>query len=115
VVGFKLANKIPANGPPIANLTGAQSFVLGYRASSTRATQQSGVEGWARLLRRLCTGFLESLPKLTLDFGGRVDVDAEPSRSTQTHISLLASDSPGHLFSDQKTVIEVAQASSGAD
>jgi hypothetical protein len=105
VVGFNVANKIPANGPPLANLTGAQSFVFGLPSFFHQGYNNPAWQGWAHYFGAFVQDSWRVSPKLTLDFGGRLDVDAEPS---PLHTNTYFSPRFGFAwtpFSDQKTVI----------
>ncbi len=70
---------IPDNGPTLASLTGAQAFVFGLPNFVHSGFNNPKWQGWAHYFGAFAQDTWKVSPKLTLDFGGRVDSDAEPS------------------------------------
>src|SRR5215510_8823645 len=70
---------IPDNGPTSAMLTGAQSFTLGLTSFVHSGFNNPKWQGWAHYFGAFAQDTWKVSPKLTLDFGGRIDSDAEPS------------------------------------
>jgi hypothetical protein len=79
VVGFNRSRGIPDNGPVLANLTGAQSFVFGQSSFVHSGFNNPAWQGWAHYFGAFAQDTWKVSPKLTLDFGGRIDSDGEPS------------------------------------
>src|SRR5215813_12297920 len=78
VAVYNLTHGIPQNGPPAANLTGAQSFVFGLPSFFHQGFNNPKWEGWAHYFGSFAQDTWKVSPKLTLDVGARVDFDAEP-------------------------------------
>src|SRR5262249_21360670 len=79
VAVYNLTHGIRQNGPPAANLTGAQSFVFGLPSFFHQGFNNPKWEGWAHYFGAFAQDSWKISPKLTLDFGGRVDLDNEPA------------------------------------
>jgi hypothetical protein len=78
VAGFNIMHGIPQNGPPLANLTGAESFVFGLPNFYHQGYNNPKWHGWAHYVGSFAQDTWKISPKLTLDFGARLDFDAEP-------------------------------------
>jgi hypothetical protein len=78
VAGFNLANGIPATGPTAARLNGPQAFISGLPSFVHSGFNNPAWEGWAHYFGAFAQDTWKVSSKLTLDFGGRVDFDAEP-------------------------------------
>src|SRR5499426_3055789 len=70
---------IPDNGPLLANLTGPQAFVAGQPTFVHSGFNNPKWQGWAHYFGAFAQDTWKVSPKLTLDFGGRIDSDGEPS------------------------------------
>src|SRR5215468_9110290 len=70
---------IPDNGPVLANLTGAQAFVAGQPTFVHSGFNNPKWQGWAHYFGAFAQDTWKVSSKLTVDFGGRVDSDGEPS------------------------------------
>ncbi|HEV8484086.1 MAG TPA: TonB-dependent receptor [Blastocatellia bacterium] len=95
----------PATGPTSANLTGAQSFVFGLPSFLHQGFNNPAWHGWAHYFGGFAQDSWKVSPRFTLDFGGRFDVDAEPS---PLHRHSYFSPRLGFAWTpwgDQKTVI----------
>jgi hypothetical protein len=69
---------MPATGPPLASLTGAQSFVFGLPNFFHQGFNNPSWHGWAHYFGSFAQDTWKVSPRLTLDFGARLDFDAEP-------------------------------------
>jgi carboxypeptidase family protein len=78
VAGFNIAHGIPTNGPPAANLTGAQSFHFGFPSFFHQGFNNPRWSGWAHYFGAFAQDSWKVTHNLTLDYGFRVDVDGEP-------------------------------------
>jgi len=88
VATYNLTHGLPQNGPTAANLSGAQSFVFGLTRSIHSGFNNPKWQGWAHYFGSFAQDSWKISPKFTLDFGGRVDVDAEaPPLSRHTYFS----------------------------
>jgi hypothetical protein len=69
---------IGATGPALASLTGAQSFVFGLPSFFHQGFNNPKWHGWAHYFGSFAQDTWKVSPRLTLDFGARLDFDAEP-------------------------------------
>src|SRR5215467_8839429 len=78
VTKFNTDNRLPVTGPTAASLSGAQAFVFGLPTFTHNGFNNPAWQGWAHYFGAFAQDTWKVSPKLTLDFGGRVDFDAEP-------------------------------------
>src|SRR5262245_24320372 len=78
VIAFNTSRGIAPNGPPLASLTGAQAFTFGLPSFVHSGFNNPKWQGWAHYFGAFAQDSWKVSSKLTLDFGGRVDLDAEP-------------------------------------
>ncbi len=105
VATFNLTHGLPQNGPTAANLSGAQSFVFQLPSFLHQGFNNPKWQGWAHYFGAFAQDSWKISPRLTLDFGGRFDVDGEPA---PLHRNIYLSPRLGFAWtpwSDQKTVI----------
>jgi hypothetical protein len=78
VAAFNVPRGIPATGPTAARLNGAQAFVSGLPSFVHSGFNNPAWQGWAHYFGAFAQDTWKISPKLTVDFGGRVDSDGEP-------------------------------------
>src|SRR5262249_18140204 len=105
LVAFNLAHGFPATGPPTTNLSGPEAFVLGIPDFYHGGFGNFIWHGWAHYFGAFAQDSWKVSPRFTVDFGGRFDLDGEP-----TPLGRHAYFSPRLGFAwdprgDQKTVI----------
>lgn len=104
LVGFNLAHGFPATGPPITNLSGPEAFDFGIPDFYHGGFGNFAWQGWAHYFGSFAQDSWKVSPRLTIDIGGRLDLDHEPSIGNHFYFSPrlgFAWDPWG----DQKTVI----------
>jgi len=79
LVPFNLAHGFPATGPPVTNLSGPEAFVLGIPDFYHGGFGNFAWHGWAHYFGSFAQDSWKISPRFTVDFGGRFDLDAEPS------------------------------------
>jgi Carboxypeptidase regulatory-like domain len=79
LVPFNLAHGFPATGPPVTNLSGPEAFVLGIPDFYHGGFGNFAWQGWAHYFGTFAQDSWKVSSKLTLDIGGRFDLDGEPS------------------------------------
>jgi hypothetical protein len=78
LVGFNLAHGFPATGPPATNLSGPEAFDFGIPDFYHGGFGNFAWKGWAHYFGSFVQDSWKVSPRLTLDIGGRFDVDGEP-------------------------------------
>jgi hypothetical protein len=81
LVAYNIAQGYPAGGPPSTNLTAAQSFLAGTPITLLQADSRSNAAwaDWAHSLGIYAQDSWRVSPKLTLNYGARLDYDHEPT------------------------------------
>jgi len=105
LAGFNLANGLPATGNPATNLSALQAFDLGLPVAFRQGFGNPQWAGWGHVLGGYAQDSWKVTRTFSIDFGGRVDYDAEASpvpHHTFFSPRLGFAWSPG---GDQKTVI----------
>jgi hypothetical protein len=87
LVGFNLTHGYPATGPPVTNLSGPETFVFGIPDFYHGGFGNFAWHGWAHYFGSFAQDSWKVSPKLTVDFGGRFDLDGEPSIGTKFYFS----------------------------
>lgn len=105
VVTYNLTHGIARNGPTAAMLSGAQSFVFGLTRSIHSGFNNPVWHGRANYFGTFAQDSWKVSPRLTLDFGGRFDVDAEPPPLQHHSYFSPRLGFAWTPFGDQKTVI----------
>jgi Carboxypeptidase regulatory-like domain/TonB-dependent Receptor Plug Domain len=103
--GFNIVNGIPVNGPTLGNFSALQSFNLNLPFLFRQGFGNPEWQDWAHYLGVFAQDSWKLHPRLTLDYGVRMDYDVEPAPlQKNAYLSPrlgLAWDPMG----DQKTVI----------
>ena len=105
LVNFNVAQGLPPTGDPATHLTALQTFDLGMPLAYLQGFGKPEVTGWEHYFAGYAQDSWRITRNLTLDFGGRLDVDAPSSpmpRNTYFSPRLGFAWNPG---GDQKTVI----------
>jgi hypothetical protein len=79
LVGFNLAQGLPATGPATTNLSAPQSFVFGLPTDQLAGFNNPVWTGWGHYFGSYFQDTWKLSPRLTMNAGGRLDVDGEPS------------------------------------
>ena len=103
--GFNLAQGLPANGPPAANLTALQSFSLGLPYLFRQAFNKAEWTGWTHFVGSFVQDSWKVAPRLTIDAGLRFDFDKEPSPLGTYKTLAPRFGFAWDVFGDRKTVV----------
>jgi len=79
LVGFNLANGLPALGPQTTNLSGAQSFAFGLPVDVVAGFNNPIWHGWGHYFGSYLQDSWKVSSRFTLNGGVRLDADGEPS------------------------------------
>ena len=104
-VGYNLTHGIPQNGPTLASLSGAESFTLGLPVLYHGGFNNPKWHGWAHYFGSFAQDTWKVTPRLTVDFGGRLDLDAEPPPLSKKFYVSPRLGFAWDPWGDQKTVI----------
>ena len=104
LVNFNLAHGLPATGTPATNLTALQAFDVGMPVAYRQGFGNPQVSSWEHYLGAYAQDSWKVSRSLSIDFGGRLDVNAPASPAP---LNLHFSPRLGFAWSpgDQKTVI----------
>jgi hypothetical protein len=105
VATYNLTHGLPQNGPTLANLSGAESFTLGLPILYHGGFNNPKWHGWANYFGSFAQDTWKVSPRLTIDFGGRLDLDAEPPPLTHKFYFSPRLGFAWDPWGDQKTVI----------
>ncbi len=79
LVGFNLANGLPATGPQTTNLSAGQSFAFGLPVDVVAGFNNPVWHGWGHYFGSYIQDSWKMSQRLTVNAGVRFDVDGEPS------------------------------------
>jgi hypothetical protein len=79
LVGFNLANGLPATGPQTTNLSAAQSFAFGLPVDVVAGFNNPIWHGWGHYFGSYVQDSWKMSSRLTINGGVRLDFDGEPS------------------------------------
>ena len=79
LVAFNLKNGYPATGPATTNLTALQTFALNLPITYRQGFNNPLWHSWANYVGVFAQDSWKMTPKFTLNYGTRLDYDAEPS------------------------------------
>jgi len=105
LVGFNLAHGYPATGPPATNLSALESFSLGLPVAYRQGFNNPVWQDWANYFGAFAQDSWKVVPRFTLNYGVRLDYDAEPSPVPHNAYFSPRVGFAWDLFGDQKTVV----------
>ena len=105
LVKFNLANGYPANGPANTYLTALESFSLNLPITYRQGFGNARWQNWAHYLGAFAQDTWKITPRFTLNYGGRMDYDAEPTPIPHNVYFSPRVGFAWDLFGDQKTVV----------
>ena len=105
VAGYNLTHGIPQNGPTLASLSGAEAFTLGLPVLYHGGFNNPKWHGWAHYFGSFVQDTWKVSPRLTIDIGGRLDLDAEPPPLSHKFYFSPRLGFAWDPWGDQKTVI----------
>jgi hypothetical protein len=107
LASYNLGEGYPATGPASTNLTAVQSYLAGTPISlfQDRANSNPRWSAWAHHLGLFVQDSWKVLPRLTLNYGVRLDYDHEPSPVPQSFYGSPRVGVAWDPAGDQKTVI----------
>lgn len=105
LVEFNVAHGYPQTGPPATNLSALQSFALGVPVDYRQGFNNPVWHSWANYLGAFVQDSWKITPKFTLNYGARMDYDAEPAPVPHNVYFSPRLGFAWDPFGDQKTVI----------
>lgn len=105
LAGFNLAHGYPASGPPATNLSALQSFALGLPITYRQGFNNPVWQDWANYFGLFAQDSWKVVPRFTLNYGLRLDYDAEPAPVPHNAYVSPRVGFAWDLFGDQKTVM----------
>ncbi|HEV2686914.1 MAG TPA: carboxypeptidase regulatory-like domain-containing protein, partial [Bryobacteraceae bacterium] len=105
LVAFNLKNGYPATGPMNTNLSALQSFSLGLPVAYRQGFNNPLWHDWANYLGAFAQDAWKITPRFTVNYGVRMDYDAEPSPIPHNFYFSPRLGIAWDPFGDQKTVI----------
>jgi len=105
LAGFNLANGYPETGPPATNLTALESFALGLPVDYRQGFNNPLWQNWANYLGAFAQDSWKITPSFTLNYGVRLDYDAEPAPVPHNTYFSPRLGFAWQPFGDKKTVI----------
>jgi len=105
LAGFNVANGYPLTGPPATNLSALESFALGIPVDYRQGFNNPTWQDWANYLGVFAQDSWKVTQNLTLNYGVRMDYDAEPAPVPHNTYFSPRLGIAWQPFGDKKTVI----------
>jgi hypothetical protein len=105
LAAFNVGHGYPLTGPPATNLSALQSFALGVPVSYRQGFNNPLWHDWAHYLGAFAQDSWKISPRFSLNYGARMDYDAEPSPLKHNVYFSPRLGFAWDPFGDQKTVI----------